>query len=167
MTFSITIFLLTVLTLGVYAFFSLRRDGWRRYVGPLGFIVIIGFSLFGFSQTLGGCIPEWATWGTKMDIISIAYDEPRFIYLWGVDGDQPKCVALPWSEERAKKIRGEENETTDGGIPLEYQAPNGLESEGVLHPKPQEALPPKDLNGAIMDLNQSIKELDKALTERY
>jgi hypothetical protein len=77
-----------------------------------------------------------------MDILAIAYDEPRAIYLWGVQANQPKCVVLPWTDEEAKKVREQEN----GGGPLEYVWGTGPETEGALHPKPQEPLPPKDIN---------------------
>jgi hypothetical protein len=141
MTISILAFLLAVLLLGVHTFYSIRTDGWRRYVGPIGFGCVTFFALFGFLQSLGGCIPSWAAYGTKMDVLAIIYDEPRSVYLWGVQDGSPKCVALPWSEEQAVAIRGQEQQ----GGELEYVHGTGPKSEGVLHPKPQEALPPKDM----------------------
>lgn len=137
MLFSITTFLITLLLLGIYTFFSLRHDGWRKYVGPCGFAIVVGLSLFGFSQSLGGCIPRWMAFNTKMDILAIAYDQPRAIYLWGVQDGKPKCLALPWTDEQAVQIRGQENE----GGQLEYVKGSG--AVGELHPKPQEALPEK------------------------
>jgi hypothetical protein len=139
-TLSILSFLLAVLALGAHTFFSLRTDGWRKYVGPLGFSAVIGIALFGFAQTLGGCIPAWAAINTRMDILAIAYDQPRAVYLWGVQDGNPKCVALPWTDESAVSIRGQEMK--GGG--LEYVYGSGPESEGAVHPKPQEALPPKE-----------------------
>jgi hypothetical protein len=141
MTYSIILFALTLLLLGTYAFFSLRRDGWRRYVGPIGFTCLSFLSLVGFSLSLGGCIPSWAAWNTRMDILSIAYDEPNYIYLWGVQDNSPKCVALPWTDETAQGIRAQENEGGD----LEFVWGTGPSTEGALHPKPQEPLPPKDV----------------------
>lgn len=142
MIYSIVLFTLNLLLQGTYAFFSLRRDGWRRYVGPIGFSIIAGSSLFGFSLSLGSCIPEWMAWNTKMDILSIAYDEPRVVYLWGVQDNSPKCVAIPWEDEKAKEIRQVE---TEGGQ-LEYVWGTGPETEGAVHPKPQDPLPMKDVN---------------------
>lgn len=141
MTLSIIAFLLAVLLLGIHTFYNIRTDGWRKYVGSLGFSIVIGSALFGFTQTLGSCIPQWAAFGSRMDILAIAYDEPNAIYLWGVEDNQPKCVALPWSEEEAQQVRGQE---TQGGQ-LEYVWGSGPETEGAVHPKPQEPLPPKDV----------------------
>ena len=76
-----------------------------------------------------------------MDILSIAYDEPHYVYLWGVQAGTPICVALPWSDEQAQEIRGQQQ----SGGQLEFTFGTGPESEGVVHPKPQEALPPKDV----------------------
>lgn len=140
MTISIVAFLLACISLGVYAFFSLRSDGWRRYVGPIGFSVVLIVAGFGFFRTLGGCLPEWAVSGGKIDIMAIAYDQPNAVYLWGVVDNSPKCIALPWTDEQAGKIREVENE----GGPLEYVPGDGPDTPGFLHPKPVEALPPKD-----------------------
>jgi hypothetical protein len=141
MTYSIILFALILLLLGIYTFFSLRRDGWRRYVGPIGFPCLSLLYLLGLSLSLGGCVPSWAAWNTRMDVMSIAYDEPNYIYLWGVQDSAPKCVALPWTDETAQGIRAQEN----GGGELEYVWGTGPETEGALHPKPQEPLPPKDV----------------------
>jgi hypothetical protein len=140
MTYSIALFALTLLALGAYTFFSLRRDGWRRYVGPIGFAGVALLSLVGFGLSLGGCIPSWAAWNTRMDILSIAYDEPNYIYLWGVQDNSPKCIVIPWTDEAAQETRKAEN----GGEELEWVWGTGPSSEGALHPKPQEPLPPKD-----------------------
>jgi hypothetical protein len=142
MTYSIALFALTLLLLGTYAFFSLKRDGWRRYVGPIGFGIWSIVSFVNFSNSIGDCVPEWLAFSTKMDIVAIAYDEHVAIYLWGVQAGKPKCVALPWSEEQAKEVREGEN----GGGDLEYVWGTGPSGEGSVHPKPQPPLPPKDIN---------------------
>lgn len=141
MTLSILAFILAVVLLGIHTFVVLPTHGWRKYAGSIGFSIVCLSALFGFSQTLGSCLPEFAAKGTKMDVLAILYDQPNHIYLWGIDGNSPKCVALPWNEEQAIQIRGHEGD----GEQLEYVWGDGPESEGAVHPKPQEALPPKDM----------------------
>jgi len=139
MTYTIGLFLFSMLALGWYAFYGLRRDGWRKYIGPIGYCIICTLALFGFGQSLGRCIPAWALKEHHVDVITIYYDQPNNIYLWAMSGDGPQCVVLPWSNNQATDIRGMENE----GGPLEFVPGNGMDAQGVVHPKPQEPLPPK------------------------
>lgn len=141
MTYTIGLFLFSMLALGWYAFYGLRKDGWRKYVGPIGYIIICILALFGFGQNLGRCIPSWASGLDRIDIISIYYDKPNNIYLWGIGNDGLQCISLPWSDEKGSEIRGMENE----GGPLEFIKGQGLAQEGTVHPKPQEPLPLKQV----------------------
>lgn len=133
------VFLFTLLLLGVYAFFSLRRDGWRKWTGPIGFAAVMLAAIVGYGQTLGGCVPDYLFF-KKLPIIAIIYDEPNAIYLWGVDGKSPMCVKLDWTDDKARGIRGQE---TGGDGELEFVPGNGM-GKGEVHPRPVEALPPKD-----------------------
>src|SRR5262245_31901733 len=107
MTHSIIAYLLTILVLGGFSFFSLRRDGWRRIGGPLLFVAIVSACIFEYAQALGFPRPQWASSVKNMEVVSIIYDEPNAIYLWGFEPgtDEPQALTLPWSKKDAKEAR--------------------------------------------------------------
>lgn len=136
---SVVIFTASLVLFGAYTFSSLRTDGWRKWAGPLGFIVVNAANFYAVSQTLGGCIPEWMMFGNdRLAVYSILYEEPVAIHLWGVQHDRIICVSVPWTNDTAGKMRAAESE--QGGEmngDLDYipgYAPE--DGEPPLHPKP-------------------------------
>lgn len=139
MNWPILSYFLVLLCVGAYAFFSLRKDGWRKWIGSFGFIVLAISALLALLLSLGTPLNSSIAM-VHGEVVSVIYVENEAIYLWVVpDGSSvPVAIALPWSTEEAKHIRQMETQ----GTPMELR---GAPEDGqyVVHPKPVEENPPK------------------------
>lgn len=145
MIYSILYYVAFILVVGLYSFAFIRTDGWRKWVGPLVFAVLVGGSLTTYVQSLGFPRPMWAFLKPpEMEVVALLLDEPKAIYVWGfVEGSkEPIVIKLPWSEKKAKQAYQEQGNAQAKGTPLKF----GTTKEGAQEfwPKPVEPLPPKN-----------------------
>ena len=124
MIYSIVAYAVVLVALGLYAFFSLRRDGWRKWASAFGYPIMCALTFLGFMQCLGSPIPRWALLQkNEMDVIAIYFDEPKAIYVWGyMEGKiDPIVVQLPFSIETAEKMYETQEEAVEQGAGLAYE----------------------------------------------
>lgn len=100
-------------------------------------------------QAAGVAKPLWSQWPVieRATIAGVAFDEGKAIYLWLRVGKaaEPIAYSLPWSERIAGNIATAYSEAADGqGIEVEILGGDPY-GEFVAHPKPQPAMPPKDI----------------------
>lgn len=145
MIYSLIGYTILVIILGLYVVLSLRTDGWRRYIGPLVYIVLVGFSFISLLLSLGYAKPHWLYYNLpSMEVLGVVMQEGKSIYVWGViqGEEEPVAIMLPWSEGMAKEVQTEGDTAGKEGTPLVF----GPNSEGDIkfYPKPIEALPLKN-----------------------
>ena len=142
MYYTMMAFVILILGMGAYSLLFLRTDGWRKWTTPGIFAALSAIALVLLTYSLGMPRPSWLALD-KYTVISVAYDEPHYIYIWAVpDGaNEPVNIRLPWIEEQAKSIRkmqnNEETVIYDGWVPEDY--------EKMLYPEPIPAMPSKEI----------------------
>lgn len=94
--------------LGVYVFFALARDGWRKWMGPACLSMI--FAIVAATTILAFGLPR-PLWSLAYDnreyrLISWSYVEGKAIYVWLMPykGGDPIVVEMPWDERKADEI---------------------------------------------------------------
>lgn len=146
MIYSIISYSFFILLLGVYVIYSLRLDGHRRYLGPVGYALVVFLSLFTYNQTLGFCKPYWMKIDNKeVNVLALAINEPNAIYVWGniTGSSEPVCYILPYSEEGVKQAQEGGDAAEKSGGTLVFGEDSG--GEMSFYPKPIEALPEKGI----------------------
>jgi len=146
MIYSLIGYACLVLLIGIYVLYSLRLDTWRKWLGPLGYMSIVGLSLLVYNQTLGFCKPTWMRIVKEdINVLALAIEEPKNIYIWGsiAGTNEPVCYIFPYSEENVKQAQEGEEEAEKSGGTLVFGEDSG--GEMSFYPKPIEALPEKGI----------------------
>lgn len=132
------IYVILILGIGGYSLGCLRTDGWRQVAIPLFLgAVYLAISWTYFSSN-GTCRSTWLNFlPTNLTVYATLLDEPRAIYLFGVENNSLKCITLPWEKKAAEEVHG----LSKGGQEFMYDASFG---ERQFYPPPIEALPPKN-----------------------
>lgn len=126
-----------ILGIGGWGIVCLRTDGWRKVAIPLflGMVYLcLGWTYF---SSNGTCRATWLNFlPTNMNVYATIMEEPKAIYLFGVENGQAKCITLPWEKEAAEEVYG----LGEGGQEFMFDSSFG---EQQFYPPPIEALPPK------------------------
>jgi hypothetical protein len=132
------IYVILILVFGAYTLVCLRTDGWRKVAIPLGLCSIYGVLCWTYFASNGTCRGAWLSFlPTNMTVYAQLLDEPRSIYLFGVEEGIVKCLTLPWSKQVAEEVYG----LGEGGGEFMYDSSFGQENQ--FYPPPIEAMPPK------------------------
>ena len=127
-----------VIFVGLYLLIFHRRDGWRKWVGPICLIPLAIGAYLIVLMSLGLPRPSWTLADKSYRVVSVYYNEPVSIYVWAVPttGGEPVGISFPWQTSLAKSVRKLE---VDGTF-MEVDTNN---VENPIHPAPVQELPPK------------------------
>ena len=129
------IFILTVLGIGIYAWFTAPRS-----LAVLFIALIYAGLWFGMAGLMGKARPV-ALPKEEVRVIAYYLDEPNWIYLWVFEGE-PTALRMGWNRETAEQLYGSGQQAEGQGVELLMRL--GVpEGEMMFYPEPPLDNPPK------------------------
>lgn len=119
MTSVLLYYLAVLLGLGAYAYFFLRTDGWRKWIGLPGYGLLVLVSLYSGLLSLGHPADSRLVFDKEeLVVVGVFIVDGKGIYIWALrpDSDEPINIKLPWDQQKASETAGamEEAREQDG-----------------------------------------------------
>lgn len=104
MTLVISLYLVWAFALAALLWWVMDLHGWRAYLGTVVYFAVALLGAVAVFSALSWPSP-WHPAFHNTELLGVAYDEPRAIYVWvRRPGEPPRAFQLPWDETKAKAL---------------------------------------------------------------